>query len=215
LGAGVTPAVSPSSAALPSTAASHAKLTESLIEHLRATGTPQQLGQQAGQGEFTLFGWVLMIGLGWKAFRTLVPAKTMTPAQRAQQKRKGWRRLVPSIGLGLPFSLGRRMEPVVVPQGEGRMPGIQDVVSHIGGGVFKRIDENRELMALLQARCPQVLHDQPWIEGWLRSNDDFFVAVASVTQAVNPLSHFNAVHEGVRPFPRPWPVSSSQPQSPQ
>ena len=89
-----------------------------------------------------------------------------------------------------------------------RLRAVEDVTSRIGRGVFKRIDENRELLQLLKERCPNVVENYPWIEGWLRSHDDFFVELAKVTQAANPFEHFKGNGEPV--FPRPWPGTPRQ-----
>jgi hypothetical protein len=84
-----------------------------------------------------------------------------------------------------------------------RLEVIDDVVNRIGRGVFKRIDENRELLELLQMRCSEFMTENSWVEGWLRSHDDFFSELATATQAVNPREGREG--PGSRPFPRPWP----------
>ncbi|OFA16728.1 hypothetical protein A4U49_05990 [Acidithiobacillus ferrivorans] len=54
---------------------------------------------------------------------------------------------------------------------------ILHVVNHLEGGVDKRIDENRELLELLNGKHPEVLTENPWIVGWLASQDRFLVAL--------------------------------------
>lgn len=44
-------------------------------------------------------------------------------------------------------------------------------------GVYKRLDENRELLQLIQKEAPQLLLECPWIDGWIGANDRFFVAL--------------------------------------
>jgi hypothetical protein len=46
------------------------------------------------------------------------------------------------------------------------------------GGVWKRIDENRELFALLQREGTTFLEAHPWVERWLQSNEDYLSALA-------------------------------------
>ena len=48
------------------------------------------------------------------------------------------------------------------------------------GGLFKRIDENRELLQLLQDECPTFLREHSWIEGWIRGNDNFFTELRAI-----------------------------------
>ncbi|MBD3767930.1 MAG: hypothetical protein IE928_08285 [Gammaproteobacteria bacterium] len=45
------------------------------------------------------------------------------------------------------------------------------------GGITKRIDENRELFNLLQVKAPEFLQDNPWVAGWLESQDDYLTAL--------------------------------------
>lgn len=50
-------------------------------------------------------------------------------------------------------------------------------------GVFKRIDENRELLELLQSESPDLLRRCPWVEGWIESQDRFLVDLARLVHA--------------------------------
>lgn len=78
-----------------------------------------------------------------------------------------------------------------------------------GGGVHKRVDENRELLELLQAKAPELLQSCPWVVGWLQSNDEFLTAVAGTPEAKGAQPRFNT-----RPgFPRPWPSVESADRS--
>jgi len=79
--------------------------------------------------------------------------------------------------------------------------GIQQVVLRSQAGVFKRIDENRELLELLQSEAKDPLKKSPWVIGWLKSQDKFLTDLAEKVDAQNadtwpcPQGH----------FPRPWP----------
>ena len=56
---------------------------------------------------------------------------------------------------------------------------VKRILGFTGGGVYKRIDENRELLELLRREAPCFLASNSWVEGWLASNDEFFVALVS------------------------------------
>lgn len=78
------------------------------------------------------------------------------------------------------------------------------VVGFSGGGVHKRIDENRELLELLQDKAPEFLQSHPWVNGWLRDQDDFLVAVRDAVPIIEGRFLGRALREPDR-FPRPWP----------
>ena len=42
-------------------------------------------------------------------------------------------------------------------------------------GIFKTVDENRELLMCLQKRAPDLLEKCPWIDGWIAGTDIFLV----------------------------------------
>lgn len=62
---------------------------------------------------------------------------------------------------------------------------IVNVINFSNRGVFKRIDENRELLELLYKDFPDVLERCPWVEGWIFSQDSFLSDLASVSHAQN------------------------------
>lgn len=68
------------------------------------------------------------------------------------------------------------------------------------GGIYKRIDENRELLELLQLQAPTLLGRNPWIVGWLKSQDTFLNELASVVKVEDLM--FGERND----FPRPWPM---------
>lgn len=79
---------------------------------------------------------------------------------------------------------------------------VRSILGQSEGGIYKRIDENRELVELLQKQAPTLLALNPWIVGWLKSQDTFLNDLAS---AVN----LDDLAFGERSdFPRPWPVKS-------
>ena len=64
-------------------------------------------------------------------------------------------------------------------------------------GIWKRLDENRELLEFLQQNAPDVLRRFPFIEGWLGNHDIFFMNLLTLLEL--PLSP-----EGLG-APRKWP----------
>lgn len=81
-------------------------------------------------------------------------------------------------------------------------PDLVMALEQVGGGVHKRVDENRELLELLQQKAPELLQECPWVEGWLRSNDEVFTALETLA----PLLGSSLPRFAKRPgFPRPWP----------
>jgi hypothetical protein len=84
-----------------------------------------------------------------------------------------------------------------------RLKAIEDVASRVGRGVHKRIDENRELLELLQSKCPEFMDKHHWVQGWLLSHDDFFTYLADAALIPNPWEERNKM--ALRPFPRAWP----------
>lgn len=73
-------------------------------------------------------------------------------------------------------------------------------------GIYKRIDEHRELLMLLQKHVPELLRQEPWIIGWIARQDAFLCRLA------NTLHHTPKGFYGLGPFPRPWPGLSDIPR---
>lgn len=85
---------------------------------------------------------------------------------------------------------------------------VRKILGFAGGGVHKRIDENRELFELLQRKAPEFLASNPWVESWLQNNDEFFVALADSV----PLTEGRFLAQAQSRtdlFPRPWPAKKS------
>jgi len=82
-----------------------------------------------------------------------------------------------------------------------RLIAIDDVCENTGRGIYKRIDENRELLELLLREAPELLDRCFWIIGWLENQDHFLVSLAQAAEIENsyPL---------IRNFPRPMPTVS-------
>lgn len=88
---------------------------------------------------------------------------------------------------------------------------VQWILGRHSGGVFKRIDENRELLELLHEKAPALLASHPWVEGWLKSQDEFLSELA--TQVPLTELQFSPTPPGQpgHAFPRPWPEWSAPP----
>lgn len=67
-------------------------------------------------------------------------------------------------------------------------------------GVFKRIDENRELLELLRERAPEFLDKHSWVEGWLESQDLFLNDLLAAVPVSKP---------SMPNYPRPWPAKQT------
>ncbi len=84
---------------------------------------------------------------------------------------------------------------------------IKRVLGWMGGGVYKRIDENRELMELLRREAPDLVATHPEIVHWLQAHDDFFcgleAALAPKDVQFSPRPPLPG--SGIPGFPRPWP----------
>ncbi len=76
---------------------------------------------------------------------------------------------------------------------------VRNVIESSYRGIYKRIDENRELLELLQQQAPAFLEKHFWIEGWLQGQDGFLTDLLRVVPIVNPHSHREPA------YPRPWP----------
>ena len=75
------------------------------------------------------------------------------------------------------------------------------------GGIYKRLDENRELLELLAQDAPEFLQSHPWVVNWLKSNDEF---LADLEKTI-PLddARFMPKIQLAQKFPRAWPSYES------
>lgn len=80
---------------------------------------------------------------------------------------------------------------------------VAEVLKTHGGGIYKRIDENRELVEFLQNEAPDFLEKHPWVIGsWLKSQDSFLCDLAASVPK-SKKSQFK--YEDSPAYPRPWP----------
>ena len=89
------------------------------------------------------------------------------------------------------------------------LSNIRKILGFTGGGVHKRIDENRELLELLEREAPELLASHLWVIGWLKSHDDFFVALESSVLITEGRFLWQAQRNPNR-FPRAWPGPASK-----
>lgn len=68
----------------------------------------------------------------------------------------------------------------------------------------KRVDENRELLELLISEAPEFLEKHPWVVGWIKCNDEAFVAAVNLEKQMG-VHRPNATNIT---YPRPWPIKS-------
>jgi hypothetical protein len=81
-----------------------------------------------------------------------------------------------------------------------RLHSIDAVLDNHQGGIAKRLDEEVELLEFLREKCPSLLEDNPWVEGWIESNHHFLSDLASAAEKTDSFRP-----NRMRPFPRPWP----------
>lgn len=62
-----------------------------------------------------------------------------------------------------------------------------EVLAINGGGIYKRIDENRELVELLQNKAPELVSKNPWVLRWLEAQDDFLCDIESAIGEVETI----------------------------
>lgn len=81
-----------------------------------------------------------------------------------------------------------------------RQKSLERILARHYGGIYKRIDENRELRELLQSKAPEFLAAHPWVNGWFDSADGFLV---DLENAAPPLdAQFKPKHSEAYSFPR-------------
>lgn len=81
-----------------------------------------------------------------------------------------------------------------------REQNLEHILSSRYGGIYKRIDENRELMQLLQTKAPEFLAAHPWVKGWLESTDGFLSDLENAAPALD--AQFKPKHGENFSFPR-------------
>lgn len=82
-----------------------------------------------------------------------------------------------------------------------KLEDVIQVIKTSERGVYKRIDENRELLELLQEECPDFIERHFWIKGWLAAQDRFLSELADVSGVDNTIAH--EIHG--RSYPRLFP----------
>lgn len=82
-----------------------------------------------------------------------------------------------------------------------KLQALEKIITHSHRGVFKRIDENRELLELLYREAPDLMKNFPWIRNWIESQDEYLNELARVSKAQNP---YERPHDD-KPYPRAFP----------
>lgn len=83
-----------------------------------------------------------------------------------------------------------------------KLQALEHVIYHSHRGVYKRIDENRELLELLYKESPEFLNKFPWVRGWIESQDEFLKELAKLSGAENTLQRMNENKTYPRSFPQ-------------
>lgn len=62
------------------------------------------------------------------------------------------------------------------------------VLCNTEGGIFKRLDNHRELRALMQEKVPEFLDNYPWVNGWIEAQDRFLEVLIEESGIVNSMN---------------------------
>lgn len=86
------------------------------------------------------------------------------------------------------------------------MDKVQKIIQHCEGGIYKRIDENRELLELIKREAPDFLRTHSWVKYWIKSQDEFLTTLAdAVPHEKNDCSFSAALMHPDLQFPRNFP----------
>lgn len=77
---------------------------------------------------------------------------------------------------------------------------VERILSRHYGGIYKRIDENRELLELIQEKTPEFLVRHPWVVSWIDSTDGFLNDLEKVSPHLD--AQFKPKNGGNYSFPR-------------
>ena len=66
-----------------------------------------------------------------------------------------------------------------------KLEALEKVISKTNRGIFKRIDENRELLELLYEKAPELMDKCFWIRCWIESQDEFLSKLAEISGVEN------------------------------
>lgn len=87
------------------------------------------------------------------------------------------------------------------------MNQVRRVLERSQGGIYKRIDENRELLEHMQRYAPEYLDAHPWVAGWIKAQDEFLLELIAAAE-IKP-AHIHPVYVMAgEEWPRPWPERS-------
>lgn len=73
---------------------------------------------------------------------------------------------------------------------------LEKLISQNERGVYKRIDENRQLLELLIREAPDLFETHGWIRGWFKSLDEYLLALSYEAKLSEEESGIR-----VRPYP--------------
>ncbi len=76
-----------------------------------------------------------------------------------------------------------------------RLKELYWVLCQVEGGIYKRLDEHRELMEFVEDHCPGILAQHPCLQNWLHSQDVFLCQLVSTL----PVGAFVAQQARLKP----------------
>lgn len=77
-----------------------------------------------------------------------------------------------------------------------KLSKLEKLISQNERGVYKRIDENRQLLELLIRETPDLFESHGWIRGWFKSLDEYLLALSYEAKLSEEESGIR-----VRPYP--------------
>lgn len=73
-------------------------------------------------------------------------------------------------------------------QKDGQIKNHDELITIINGsnrGIYKRIDENRELLELLYRDATWFMINHKWVAGWIKAQDEYLNEIAEATKQLN------------------------------
>lgn len=107
------------------------------------------------------------------------------------------------IGGSFGFGFGFLVAAIAESGRRRQLKEIRHVLATTPRGIFKAIDQNRELMEHLQVHAPALIGLRPWVAVWIRDNDILLTELAKVADM-----RAERCISGSRKWPRPWPGSA-------
>lgn len=81
-----------------------------------------------------------------------------------------------------------------------KLQNIEKACETVSGGIYKRVDENREIIQTLYKHAPEFVKNNEHVIGWLSAQDEFLTEISKNVAVKEP--KFKPTNR----FPRPYPL---------